>query len=102
MNNLIRDLGLRKANAELLISRLKQWNLVDNSVQVTDHRKRHQRFSNFFSQRDGPCLCNDVAGLFQAIGIACSPIEWRLFIDNSSRSLKAVLLHNGKTTRLSR
>src|SRR6218665_2673181 len=25
----------------------------------------------------------------------CSPSEWRLFIDSSSRSLKAVLLHNG-------
>lgn len=95
VNDLIRDLGLTKSNAELLISRLKQWNLVDDSVQVTDQRKRHQRFSNFFSQRDGLCFCNDVAGLFQAIGIACNPIEWRLFIDSSSRSLKAVLLHNG-------
>ena len=95
LNDLIRDLGLTKSNAELLISRLKQWNLVDDSVQVTDQRKRHQRFSNFFSQRDGLCFCNDVAGLFQAIGIACNPIEWRLFIDSSSRSLKAVLLHNG-------
>lgn len=53
VNDLIRDLGLTKSNAELLISRLKQWNLVDDSVQVTDQRKRHQRFSNFFSQRDG-------------------------------------------------
>ena len=30
-----------------------------------------------------------------AIGIACNPCEWRLFIDSSSRSLKGVLLHNG-------
>ena len=32
--------------------------------------------------------------LFEAIGITCNSIEWRLFIDSSSRSLKAVLLHN--------
>jgi len=39
--------------------------------------------------------CNNVAGLFEAIGITCNTSEWRLFIDSSSRSLKAVLLHNG-------
>jgi hypothetical protein len=36
-----------------------------------------------------------VTGLFQAIGIACNPNEWCLFIDSSSRSHKAVLRHNG-------
>jgi len=61
----------------------------------TDQRKRHQTFSNFFSRQDGLCFCNNVAGLFEAIGITCNPSEWRLFIDSSSRSLKAVLLHNG-------
>ncbi|KAL7875155.1 hypothetical protein SRHO_G00061250 [Serrasalmus rhombeus] len=35
LNDLIRDLGLTKSNAELLTSRLKQWNLLDESVQVT-------------------------------------------------------------------
>ncbi|KAM5148072.1 uncharacterized protein ACMZJ9_011728 [Mantella aurantiaca] len=32
INDLIRDLGLTKSNAELLTSRLKQWNLLDESV----------------------------------------------------------------------
>ena len=32
--------------------------------------------------------------LFEAIVITCNPSEWRLFIGSSSRSLKAVLLHN--------
>src|SRR6218665_3857067 len=35
VNDLTRDLGLTKSNSELLISRLKQWNLLDGSVQVT-------------------------------------------------------------------
>ena len=69
--------------------------MLDESVQVTDQRKRHQRFSNFFSREGGLYFCNNVPGLFEAIGITCNPIEWRLFIDSSSRSLKAVLLHNG-------
>ena len=95
IDDLIRDLGLTKSNAELLTSRLKQWNLLDESMHVTDQRKRHQAFSNFFSWQDGLCFCNNVAGLFEAIGITYNPSEWRLFIDSSSESLKAVLLHNG-------
>ncbi|KAL7880613.1 hypothetical protein SRHO_G00028670 [Serrasalmus rhombeus] len=44
---------------------------------------------------DGLCFCNNVAGLFEAICITCNPNDWRLFIDSSCKSLKAVLLHNG-------
>ena len=95
LNDLIRDLGLTKSNAELLTSRLKQWNLLDESVQVADQRKRHQAFSTFFTYQDGLCFCHNVTSLFEAIGIACNQNEWRLFIDSSSKSLKAVLLHNG-------
>ncbi|XP_073506717.1 uncharacterized protein [Phyllobates terribilis] len=56
INDLIRDLHLTKSNAELLTSRLKQWNLLDESVQVIDQRKRHQTFSNFFSWENGLCF----------------------------------------------
>ena len=55
-----------KCNAELLTSKLKQWNLLDESVQVTDQRKRHQTFSYFFSRQDELCFCNNVVGLFEA------------------------------------
>src|SRR6218665_883782 len=55
----------------------------------------HEIFSNFFSQQDGLCFCNIVAGLYKVIGISCNPSECLLFIDSSSRSVKAVLLHNG-------
>jgi len=44
--------------------------------------------------KDGLCYCRVIEGLFQATGISCNPSEWRLFIDSSSRSLKAVLLCN--------
>src|SRR6218665_1370158 len=84
VSDLIRDLGLTKSNAELLLSRLKQWNLLDESVQVTDQRKRHETLYNFFSRQDGLCFCNNLAGLFEAIIITCNPSEWSLFIDSSS------------------
>ena len=40
------------------------------------------------------CYCHSVTGLFEAIGIPCNTSDWRFFIDSSSRSLKATLLHN--------
>lgn len=95
LNDLIRDMGLTKSNAELLTSRLKQWNLLDETVQVSNQRKRHHTFSKFFITEDQLCYCNDVTGLFRDIGIPLYPSEWRLFIDSSSKSLKAVLLYNG-------
>ena len=47
-----------------------------------------------FSFREGLCYCHDIRGLFEATGIPCNTSDWRLFIDSSSKSLKAVLLHN--------
>ena len=41
------------------------------------------------------CYCSDINGLYEKIGIEHNPNEWRLFIDSSSKILKAVLLHNG-------
>ena len=42
-------------------------------------------------------FCSNVGDLLDEIGIEYTPEEWRLFIDSSSASLKAVLLHNGNT-----
>ena len=39
--------------------------------------------------------CQDVSGLISALGIVYVPVEWRLFLDSSVKSLKVVLLHNG-------
>ena len=39
------------------------------------------------------CYCANVDDLFE-IGIRHEPQHWRLFIDSSVHSLKAVLLHN--------
>ena len=38
--------------------------------------------------------CNDIDGLMAALMIAHNPDEWRVFIDTSKTSLKAILLHN--------
>ena len=74
--------------------------LLAPSCKMSKPRKGHVTFANFYamsSDSDDPslCYCADIQRLFQEISIAYSASDWRLFIDSSKRSLKAVLLHNG-------
>ena len=39
----------------------------------------------------------DIDGLMQTLSINHNPLDWRLVIDSSQWSPKAVLLHNGNT-----
>ncbi|GBP00333.1 hypothetical protein EVAR_97224_1 [Eumeta japonica] len=50
-DDLVRDLNLPKLKAEILGSRLKQWNLLKNDVIISDQRKRHKTFSGFFTKK---------------------------------------------------
>ena len=47
LDDLSRDLGLTKAKAEILSSRLKEWNLLDPSCKIFKPRKRHVTFASF-------------------------------------------------------
>lgn len=97
IDDLVRDMALPKGKAEIMTSRLKQWNLLDPSVKISSYRNRHMRFSPFYEFCDSLllCFCTDVSKLFNAMEIEYIPSDWRLFIDSSVKSLKAVLLHNG-------
>jgi hypothetical protein len=95
LNDLVRDLSLSKENAELLGSRLQQWNLLEDGTKIYIFRKRHEPLAAFYKEEDGACFCTDVNGLMNQLGNEHVPDEWRLFIDSSTASLKAVLLHNG-------
>ena len=97
MDDLVRDMGLIKVNAELLTSRLKEWHLPDPICKVSKYKKRHLNFAHFFtlSQPHSLRYCLDIFGLFNKFGIDNNPSDWRLFIDSSDKSLKTVLFHNG-------
>ena len=85
------------SEAEILSSRLTEWNLLAPSCKISKPRKQHVTFANFyamFSDHSLLCYCTDIQGLFQEIGIADSASDWRLFIDSFKRSLKAVFLNN--------
>ncbi|XP_076039030.1 uncharacterized protein LOC143024134 [Oratosquilla oratoria] len=97
LNDLTRDLGLSKENAQLLASRLSESNLLSQETTYFWFRNRDEEFRKFFAVDSCSSLmyCNDVKGLIEALGVPYQPSEWRLFIDSSSRSLKAVLLNIG-------
>ena len=72
MDDLTRDLGLTKAKAETLSSRLKEWNLLASSCKISKPRNRHVIFANFYamsSDSDHSSLRYraDIQGLFQRL-----------------------------------
>ncbi|GBN57674.1 hypothetical protein AVEN_132936-1 [Araneus ventricosus] len=60
-------------------------------------RHRDKEFTQFFSKEGNLVFCNDVQRLKKCFDIEYDPSEWRLFIDSSKTSLKAVLLHSGNS-----
>lgn len=95
LNDWIRDFGMSKEMSELMASRMKERGFASSEVKVTSYRTRHERFAKFYSKEDKICFCHDIIGLFAEFGESHDPAEWRLFIDSSKLSLKAVLLHQG-------
>ena len=95
MNDLVRDLELPKSKAELLVSRLQQCNLLESDVKISLFRDCQKDLVQIFLMEGDLVYCNDIDGLMAALMITHDPDEWRLFIDLSKTSLKAVLLHNG-------
>jgi len=59
---------LPKVKAELLASRLKQWNLLQSGVNICSFRKRQQSSAHFFSMKGGLVYCTDVGGIMQKLG----------------------------------
>jgi len=64
---------------------------------ISVYHKRQEDLVHFFKMERVLVACTDIDGLMQTLNINHNPLDWRLFIDSSKSSLKAVLLHNGKT-----
>ena len=64
---------------------------------ISAYQKRHQDLVQFFKMERRLVACTDIDCLMQTLSINHNPLDWRLFIDSSNLSLKAVLLHNGNT-----
>jgi len=64
---------------------------------ISVYRKRHEDLPHFFKMESGLVACTDIDGLMQTLNINHNPLDWRLYIDSSKLSLKAVPLHSGNT-----
>ena len=93
LNDLVRHLKLTKQSSEYLTSFLKTRKLVDQTCISSLHRNRHRNFSRFFTTFDALCFCFDINSLFQELNLVYTPAHWVLFMDASTYSLKAVLMH---------
>ena len=99
LNDLVRDLGLPKDGAEYLASALKSRNMLEKGTKVSHYRKRNESFKQFYEEKEFSdkklVCCNNIEGLMEEMKCNIYKTnEWRLFIDFSKRSLKAVLLHD--------
>ena len=81
----------------VLISRLQQWNFLKENVRISVYLKRHEDLVHFFKMERVLVASTDIDGLMQTLNINHNPLDWRLFIESSKLSLKAVLPHNGNT-----
>src|ERR1043165_5406791 len=99
LSDLIRDLDLSKNKAEILASRLQQWNLLQENVKISVYRDRYKDLTQFFAMKSDLVFCHEINGLMNSLNNEYKPEEWRIFIDASKLSLKAVLLHNGNELR---
>lgn len=95
LNDWVRDLELTKEKAELHASRMKQCNFLAPGVKITYYRDRDRAYARYYTTKDNICFCKDIPGLFEELEQPYNANEWRLFVDSSKESLKAVLLHNG-------
>ena len=98
LNDLTEDLNLSTESVQLLESSLKEEQLLVPGTTFCKHRGYERGLRQFFIfQKSSLVYCNNIAGLIKSMGLECDAMKQRLFIDSSSRSLKAVLLHNGNS-----
>ena len=75
LNDLARDLYLSKQQSELLASRLKQWNLVQEDVRITSFRNRNKDFASFLDMENRLCYCTNIPGLFTSLRLPHNPSD---------------------------
>lgn len=95
LDYIVSKLELSQRKSETLATFLKSNNLLAHGTKVTAYRKRQLVFQQFFTLNEEKtfAFCNDIDKLMEIMEIFYIAEDWRLFIDSSKSSLKAVLLH---------
>jgi hypothetical protein len=95
LNDLVRDLNLSKSQAKFLGSRLQGSNLMQKNTNISIFRCRQKDIAQYFASAGHLVYRTDIYKVMAALGQDHKTEGWRLFVDSSKHSLKAVLLHNG-------
>ncbi|GFW70351.1 uncharacterized protein TNCV_4914711 [Trichonephila clavipes] len=84
LSELVGDLDLPKQKAELLASRLQQWNLLLPGFKITDYGTREKNLFHFFEKKEHVVARIDVNGLMNFMDINYDSNNWWLFLTLSS------------------
>jgi len=69
--------------------------MLPSGVKFSWYRNSEKEFQKCYAQEDQLVFCTDIRNLLHQLGEGeYDPSNWRLLIDSSKRSLKAILLHN--------
>lgn len=95
MDYFVAKLSLNKRQSEFATSFLKHRGFTADGVNATAYRNRQALLQRFYTadKKNTYAYCHDVKGLCDAMTMLYIPSDWRIFIDGSVTSLKAVLLH---------
>jgi len=72
LNDIVRDLNLSKKEAELLGSRLKDWNLLRQDTKVCG---RGEVFKEFFFHKNSVVFCNDICSVWKFLAMNLTQIS---------------------------
>ena len=90
-------MNLSKESSQVLGGGLQEKRSLAPGITFHWYRKREREFRYILTIDKAFSLvyCNNFAGLIEFLGLRYDGMEWRLFIDSSKWSLKAVLLNKG-------
>jgi hypothetical protein len=97
-SNLVCDLNLLKNQAEPMVFRLKEWNLLVNVTKISLFHKSQKDFFPFFSHNSNLVYYNKCGLSHRSPWPTPQSKVWRLFTDFSRLSLEVVLIQNGNNT----
>lgn len=99
LNVMARQLKLSQTRQIILAQHLNAVNILAPDVRIFGAYGRQQNWMEYFERNaeNTFAFCNNIRGLMEKMGHQYAPNEWRLFIDSSKSSLKAVLLYIDNT-----